>query len=67
VVQEEISPEDPKFLCHLNKELDRDTNCKIVAKLYWKKKKREERVRDSTTREKAVGSARWHGSIDVFV
>jgi hypothetical protein len=27
-------PEDPKFLCHLNRELDRDTNCKTVTTLF---------------------------------
>jgi hypothetical protein len=27
-------PEDPKFLSHLKREPNRDTNCKTVAKLY---------------------------------
>jgi hypothetical protein len=55
VVQEEISPEDPKFLCHLNKELDRDTNCKIVAKLYWKKKKKGGKSKRQHNKRKSSG------------
>jgi hypothetical protein len=30
---------NPKILCHLNREQDRDTNCKTVAKVYKEKGK----------------------------
>jgi hypothetical protein len=51
-----------KFLCHLNRDLDRDTNCKVVAKTLLKEKSKEKILP-----EKQRAPARWHGSIDLFV
>jgi hypothetical protein len=48
--------------CHLSRELGRDTNCKTIAKLYWKKRK--EIIRESTARA-AVDS--YQGGTEILI
>jgi hypothetical protein len=50
------SPEDLKFLCHPNRELDRETNCKTLLK------EKKEKVRGRITRENVLNPARWGGT-----
>jgi hypothetical protein len=63
VVQEHTSPEDPKFLCHLNRDLDRD-KLQNSSKTLLKEK---ERKRKRKHHEGSGGSARWHGNLGFFV
>jgi hypothetical protein len=52
------------FLSHLNRELDKDKNCRTVAKLHWKERKEKVRRKHHKRR---MGSVGCHGSIDLFV